>query len=231
MNKVILPFLLFLASCSQHNEDVRGINFEPMYPEDMQLVETTNSSGTIFNASQGNLFSMETKAQMVGDIITVAFSESFQATKSQNAATSRTLDSSVTLPSALNLLLSDGLLGVPKTAAELSANLTAGSANKFAGSGTSAQSNSLTGQVSVHVVRVFQNGNLEILGQKKLTLNNGDEYIRVHGIVRPQDIDAKNTVSSDRIANANIQYIGAGDIAASTKKGWYSKILDSVNPL
>ena len=117
------------------------------------------------------------------------------------------------------------------TAADLSAKLAASSANSFAGSGTTAQSNSLTGQVSVHVVRVFQNGNLEILGQKKLTLNNGDEYIRVHGIVRPQDIDGKNVVSSDRIANANIQYIGAGDIAASSKKGWYSKILDTVNPL
>ena len=228
MNKVIFPFLFLLANCSQHNEDVRGINFEPMYPEDMQLVETTNSSGTIFNASQGNLFSMETKAQMVGDIITVAFSESFQATKSQNAATSRTMDSAVTLPGALNLLIPNPLR---REMGGVSADLAAGSANTFAGSGTSAQSNSLTGQVSVHVVRVFQNGNLEILGQKKLTLNNGDEYIRVHGIVRPQDIDAKNTVSSDRIANANIQYIGAGDIAASTKKGWYSKILDSVNPL
>ncbi len=226
MNKAIFPFLLLLASCSQHNEDVRGINFEPMYPEDMQLVETTNSSGTIFNASQGNLFSMETKAQMVGDIITVAFSESFQATKSQNAATSRTTEGTMTLPGALDIIKPFGY-----TAAEFSARLAASSANKFAGSGTSAQSNSLTGQVSVHVVRVFQNGNLEILGQKKLTLNNGDEYIRVQGIVRPQDIDAKNTVSSDRIANANIQYIGAGDIAASSKKGLFSKILDNINPL
>ena len=83
----------------------------------------------------------------------------------------------------------------------------------------------------MHVVRVFRNGNLEILGQKKLTLNNGDEYIRVHGIVRPDDINEKNVILSDRIANANIQYIGAGDIAASGKKGWYSKILDNVNPL
>ena len=226
MNKVIFPFLIMLASCSQFNEDSRSTNFEPLYPQDMPLVEVNNSSGTIFNANQGNLFSMETKAQMVGDIITVAFSESFQATKSQNAATSRTLETSVTLPGALDFLLSDNT-----TAADLSAKLAASSANSFAGSGTTAQSNSLTGQVSVHVVRVFQNGNLEILGQKKLTLNNGDEYIRVHGIVRPQDIDGKNVVSSDRIANANIQYIGAGDIAASGKKGWYSKIIDKVNPL
>jgi flagellar L-ring protein precursor FlgH len=81
------------------------------------------------------------------------------------------------------------------------------------------------------VVRVFQNGNLEILGQKKLTLSNGDEYIRVHGIVRPQDINALNVVSSDRIANANIQYVGAGDIASSGKKGWLTRILDTVDPL
>ena len=167
MNKVIFPFLFLLASCAQHNEDVRSINFEPMYPEDMQLVETTNSSGTIFNASQGNLFSMETKAQMVGDIITVAFSESFQATKSQNAATSRTMDSSMNLPGALNLLIPNPLR---REMGGVSADLAAGSANTFAGSGTSAQSNSLTGQVSVHVVRVFQNGNLEILGQKKLKM-------------------------------------------------------------
>ena len=81
------------------------------------------------------------------------------------------------------------------------------------------------------MVRVFQNGNLEILGQKKLTLSNGDEYIRVQGIVRPQDINALNVVSSDRIANANIQYVGAGDIANSGKKGWLTRLLDTVDPL
>ena len=226
MNKSIIIFVFLLAGCAQHNEDLKGIDFEPMYPQDMPFMETNNQSGTIFNSAQGNLFSMESKAQMVGDIITVAFAESFQATKSQNAATSRSLDNSVTLPSIADLILPSRT-----NAADLSSRLKAGSENSFAGSGSSAQSNSLTGQVSVHVVRVFRNGNLEILVQKKLTLNNGDEYIRVHGIVRPQDIDAENVVSSDRIANANIQYIGAGDIAESSKKGWYSKILDNVNPL
>ncbi|MBT5001154.1 flagellar basal body L-ring protein FlgH [Planktomarina temperata] len=226
MKKIATVFLVMLAGCAQYNADRVSIDFEPMYPQEMPLVETNNRSGTIFNAAQGNLFSMETKAQQVGDIITVSFAESFQATKSQNAATSRSLDSSVNLPGVANLILPDRT-----NAADLSTKLAAGSENSFSGSGSSAQSNSLTGQVSVHVVRVFQNGNLEILGQKKLTLNNGDEYIRVHGIVRPQDIDAENVVSSDRIANANIQYIGAGDIAESSKKGWYSKLLDNVNPL
>ena len=192
----------------------------------MQLVAPSNISGTIFNSAQGNLFSMETKAQEVGDIITVAFAESFQATKSQNAATSRSLDSSLSLPGVMDLIIPDRT-----NAADLSTDLAAAAENSFSGSGSTAQSNSLTGQVSVHVVRVFRNGNLEILGQKKLTLNNGDEYIRVHGIVRPQDIDAENVVSSDRIANANIQYIGAGELDSPSKKGWYTKILENVNAL
>ena len=218
MHKIIPVLVIMLSGCAQHNADRVSIDFEPMYPQEMPLVETNNRSGTIFNATRGNLFSMESRAQMVGDIITVQFAESFQATKSQNAATAKSNDSSISLPTAL---------GTPELSTKLGSSL----ANTFSGSGSSTQSNSLNGQVSVHVVRVFQNGNLEILGQKKLTLNNGDEYIRVHGIVRPKDINEKNIVSSDRIANANIQYIGAGDIAASGKKGWYSKILDTINPL
>jgi len=218
MHKIIPVLVIMLSGCAQHNADRVSIDFEPMYPQEMPLVETNNRSGTIFNATRGNLFSMESRAQMVGDIITVQFAESFQATKSQNAATAKSNDNSISLPTAL---------GTPELSTKLGSSL----ANTFSGSGSSAQSNSLNGQVSVHVVRVFQNGNLEILGQKKLTLNNGDEYIRVHGIVRPKDINEKNIVSSDRIANANIQYIGAGDIAASGKKGWYGKILDTINPL
>jgi flagellar L-ring protein precursor FlgH len=218
MHKIVPVLVIMLSGCAQHNADRVSIDFEPMYPQEMPLVETNNRSGTIFNATRGNLFSMESRAQMVGDIITVQFAESFQATKSQNAATAKSNDSSISLPTAL---------GTPELSTKLGSSL----ANTFSGSGSSAQSNSLNGHVSVHVVRVFQNGNLEILGQKKLTLNNGDEYIRVHGIVRPKDINEKNIVSSDRIANANIQYIGAGDIAASGKKGWYSKILDTINPL
>jgi len=218
MHKIVPVLVIMLSGCAQHNADRVSIDFEPMYPQEMPLVETNNRSGTIFNATRGNLFSMESRAQMVGDIITVQFAESFQATKSQNAATAKSNDSSISLPTAL---------GTPELSTKLGSSL----ANTFSGSGSSAQSNSLNGQVSVHVVRVFQNGNLEILGQKKLTLNNGDEYIRVHGIVRPKDINEKNIVSSDRIANANIKYIGAGDIAASGKKGWYSKILDTINPL
>ena len=218
MLKIVPVLVIMLSGCAQHNADRVSIDFEPMYPQEMPLVETNNRSGTIFNATRGNLFSMESRAQMVGDIITVQFAESFQATKSQNAATAKSNDSSISLPTAL---------GTPELSTKLGSSL----ANTFSGSGSSAQSNSLNGQVSVHVVRVFQNGNLEILGQKKLTLNNGDEYVRVKGIVRPQDIGNGNIVNSNRLANAEITYIGAGELADTSKKGWLSKVFSVVSPI
>ena len=101
----------------------------------------------------------------------------------------------------------------------------------FDGSGSAGQNNSLKGELSVTVTKVFDNGNMEILGQKKLTLNNGDEYIRLLGVIRPEDINNQNTVQSSRIANAKISYTGAGDIADPSKKGWFSKLIDAVQPL
>ena len=59
----------------------------------------------------------------------------------------------------------------------------------------------------------------------------GDEYIRLLGVIRPEDINNQNTVQSSRIANAKISYTGAGDIADPSKKGWFSKLIDAVQPL
>lgn len=211
-------FLCFLSGCGTYIEDRRSIDYAPIYTP-TEITEEQPDFGSIYSANKGSLFAMESRANRVGDILTVAFSESFQATKSQNAATSRSSENSVTLPTVVENML-------PGT------DLFAGSGDStFTGSGSTAQSNSLTGSVSVHVVRVFDNGNLEIIGQKKLTLNNGDEYIRVSGIVRPRDISADNVVQSDRIANANIDYIGAGDIARTGKKGWYTRMLETISPI
>ncbi len=88
----------------------------------------------------------------------------------------------------------------------------------------------MSGFLSVTVMRVFDNGNMEIAGQKQLNLNNGDEYVRLTGIVRPQDITASNIILSNRIADAQITYIGAGDVADSSKQGWLSRTLRAIAP-
>ena len=207
-----------LAGCSTKVQEAASANFDPVYPMPSETLQSGFPTGTIYSPQKAGLFATDRRASRVGDILTVAFSESFQATKSQNAGSEKASSYQMQLPTVEPF---DGL------GPELSNSTT----QSFTGSGTAAQSNTLTGLVSVHVVRVLPGDNLEILGQKKLTLNNGDEYIRVHGIVRPEDITSNNVVQSDRIANAEITYIGAGDVADTGQQGWLSRILTAVSPI
>ena len=84
--------------------------------------------------------------------------------------------------------------------------------------------------MTVTIIKVFSNGNLEIKGQKKLVLNDGSEYLRLSGIIRPEDISASNTIASSNIADARITYTNAGVYADSTQPGWLSKIFRQVTP-
>ena len=99
--------------------------------------------------------------------------------------------------------------------------------NDFTGDAQASQSNSLNGSISVTVVDVLPNQNLVIRGEKWLTLNHGDEYIRLTGIIRSADVSPDNEILSTRIANARIQYSGTGSFARSQEKGWLAKFFSS----
>ena len=73
-------------------------------------------------------------------------------------------------------------------------------------------------------MRVLPNGNLVIRGEKWLTLNTGEEFIRLEGLVRPQDVSSDNTVESNRIANARIQYSGKGQTQEAQSPGWLNTL-------
>ncbi|PPR42178.1 MAG: hypothetical protein CFH30_00680, partial [Alphaproteobacteria bacterium MarineAlpha8_Bin1] len=109
-------------------------------------------------------------------------------------------------------------------------NLRAGTTQAFTGTGTAAQANTLTGTISVTVIRVYPNGNLEVKGERRLSYNSGTEYIRVSGVIRPEDISSSNTVSSTKVADAQISYTGTGDMNDSVTKGWLSRYFAYVSP-
>lgn len=209
-----------ISGCSPQVEDAVSRDYQPIYPMSSDVSDKL-PDGSIYSTQAAGLFATDRRASKIGDILTVSFAESFQATKSQNAATSKSSSNKISLPGI-----------IPGSDLERISNaLTSSSDRSFTGSGSTAQSNSLTGQISVHVVRVLPGGNLEILGQKRLVLNKGDEYIRVSGVVRPEDISADNVILSDRIASANIQYIGAGDIADPANQGWLNGVLTAISPI
>ena len=221
-NRYKISLLIFtsiiLAGCASHVEDRASIDFEPIIPENMNLPNQNSNTGGIYNESGGGLFATDRRAGQVGDILTVALSEDFTASKSQSATSAKSDSFKVDLPNLLDPGGDQALLD-------------SGAETAFSGSGSAAQTNSLRGEISVTVMRVFSNGNMEIMGQKKLHLNNGNEYVRLSGMIRPQDISANNIVQSSRIANAKIAYLGVGDIADTGQKGWLSRALSSISPL
>ena len=223
---VAVLFAKALTGCSTYVSQLEGQAFEPVDPA-VSLVNEKPSNGAIFRAGQSGLFATDQRARRVGDILTVTFNEIFAATKAQTAASSKVDAFAVTLPTGLPNILTGGF---DKDAGGNGAGLTAGTNRTFAGAGNAAQSNSFTGSLAVTVTRVFPNGNMEVAGQKEITLNNGNEYVRVKGIVRPEDISATNIVSSTRLADAQIRYTGSGHLADTSKPGWLSQFVRAISP-
>ena len=175
--------------------------------------------GSIFQADMANSLYSDVKARRVGDIITVNLQENTRATKSAGTSTSK--DSQVDVNPII------GLGGNALNIGSQSVQLGVGATNEFSGDASANQSNNLSGNISVTVMKVFANQNLLVRGEKWLTLNNGNEYIRLTGVVRPADVSPTNEIDSTKIANARIQYSGTGTFASAQKEGWLTRFFSS----
>ena len=206
-----------LSGCSTYVEEVNNQQFKPLRPSFEEFERVEPSNGSIYSTSSSGLFSSDRRAKKVGDILSVTLSETFSSNKAVTNSSAK----------ADNIGAEVGPTGFMKNF-RLSGSVA--KTNSFAGSMATNQSNSLSGTLSATIVRVFPNGNLEIKGQKKLRITEGTEYIRLSGIIRPEDISTTNTVSSAKIAEAQIEYVGAGILDSATKPGWGSKIFRAISP-
>ncbi|WP_266171288.1 flagellar basal body L-ring protein FlgH [Dyella subtropica] len=176
------------------------------------------SDGAIYHADQGMELFADPRAHRVGDILTIALVESTQASKKATTSTSKKDKTSIGAPT---------LLGQSVTLGGKPVDITTNGDRTFDGSGNSSQSNQLTGQITVTVAQRLSNGNLLVRGEKWLTINQGQELVRISGIVRPQDIGQDNSVPSTRVADARIAYTGRGTLAEANTKGWLSRFFSS----
>jgi len=188
-------------------------------PTPYQAPASVPADGSIFHAAAGYApLTSGARAAQVGDILTIMLVERTQATKSHSASTDRSGSVGLSPPTS-------GPLKFLK-----STSLTASGGGKFDGKGGAEQSNQLNGAISVTVAAVYPNGTMLIRGEKNLTLNRGDEQIRISGLVRVQDIDLDNTVPSTRVADAKITYAGTGEIARASRQGWLSHFFSILSP-
>ncbi|MBN1005243.1 flagellar basal body L-ring protein FlgH [Amphritea pacifica] len=216
---LIFATTLMLGGCVSAPPKPDNPHFAPVRPPAMQAPREV--TGSIFNAATSNSLYSDGRAHRVGDIITVVLQESTSSSKSNKTTVDKS--NSQTLGSPTVLGIQPTVFGKPLSVSS------GDSSTAFDGEGKSDMSNSLDGNITVTVHEVMPNGLMVVKGEKWLTLNQGDEYIRVSGMIRPQDISTSNTVYSTQLADARITYSGSGALNDSNSMGWLSKFF--IGPL
>ncbi|VVC77101.1 Flagellar L-ring protein [Aquicella siphonis] len=203
-----------LCGCSPHWMDEAGLRDETVYPATFPIDNPPppKTNGSIYQAGHEISLYQDHVPGRIGDILTVRLEESTQGEKKAKMKTNKKTANTFTLPS-----IEKGHI--------YGRDVSLDSDMQFDGDGESNQQNKLHGTISVTVTRVLSNGNLVVQGESWLTINQGREYIRLTGIVRREDIDASNTVSSQRLADARISYSGTGQVSNAARGGIITQFL------
>ena len=111
------------------------------------------------------------------------------------------------------------------------ADVEASGGNTFNGKGGANASNTFNGTLTVTVDQVLVNGNLHVVGEKQIAINQGTEFIRFSGVVNPRTISGSNTVPSTQVADARIEYVGNGYINEAQNMGWLQRFFLNLSPM
>ena len=211
----MLSAVVVLTGCATTPQELS--EFEPIV-RPVAPPKPAYSNGSLYQVSSLSLFE-DAKPYRIGDILTIVLNESTSASK--KAATNTKKEDSVdtTVPTLGGLAPTHNGVSIFDIATDTD--------REFKGTGDSSQSNSLSGEITVTVVDILPNGNLVVQGEKWFTLNQGKEYIRIAGVIRPSDVAENNSISSTKLADAQIAYSGEGFVADSNTQGWFNQFISS----
>ncbi len=212
---ILISISVLLGGCATTPQELA--DFEPIVrPVAPKPPSYTN--GSLFQQNTVSMF-QDPKPYRIGDIITIKLQESTSASKSAGTSTSKEDELSMAAPTFFGL--------TPTHNGSNLFEMNVAPEREFSGEADSSQSNSLSGEITVTVVDILPNNNLVVQGEKWFTLNQGKEYIRIAGVVRPQDVLPDNTLASSKLADAQIAYSGEGFLADANEQGWFGQFLNS----
>lgn len=219
MSKRLL--LLFVAFISAACATVPPTNVhQPMTARPVPRAELATTSGSIFQNGNVRPLFEDRRARYVGDTLRINITENTSASTKSNSKAERTSGISAS---------AGPIIGLPGKSFQ-GMELAASSSNTFDGKGESAANNVFTGSITVTVIEVLPNGNLLVSGEKQVAIGQGQEYIRLSGIVNPSFLDAANAISSAQVADARIEYKESGYISEAQIMGWLARFFLSVMP-
>ncbi|HBF08378.1 MAG TPA: flagellar basal body L-ring protein FlgH [Gammaproteobacteria bacterium] len=218
---LFLTLSLFLQGCAGPQIIPDDPEYAPVIPNIPAPQGPQN--GSLFQSTGLSLWN-DQRARQVGDILTVILEES--TTSSKSSATSVVKDGSFSMgaPTIMGTTPSTKLLS---RLSPITLESEASAARDSSGEAAANQQNNLSGQLAVTVQQVLPNGVLVIKGEKWLQLTEGQEFLRISGLVRPSDVRQDNSVSSTKIADARITFSGEGQFADAHKVGWLARFFNS----
>ncbi|AMO76945.1 flagellar L-ring protein precursor FlgH [Pseudomonas citronellolis] len=202
--------LLLLGGCASFNEMLPEEDSSAYQPPTLDYSLPPTTGGGLYRPGYYGGLVQDQRALRVGDVLTVVLEEQTQSSKSAGTSFDKSSSLGIGIPT---------ILGHSYDRLESSAD----SSRDFKGDAKSEQQNSLRGAIAVTVHQVLPNGTLVVRGEKNLRLNQGSEFIRLTGLVRVEDINRNNQVSSQNVANANISYAGRGVLNDSNSAGWLTR--------
>jgi flagellar L-ring protein FlgH len=186
------------------------------------------ANGSIFQSAQPVNYGYQPlfedrRPRNVGDTLTIVLQENVSASKSSSANASRDGKTNFGFDTTPRYL--QGLFGNARADVDTSGG------NTFNGKGGANASNTFSGTLTVTVDQVLVNGNLHVVGEKQIAINQGTEFIRFSGVVNPRTISGSNTVASTQVADARIEYVGNGYINEAQNMGWLQRFFLNLSPM
>ena len=212
---------LLLAGCNT-TPPKRDPEFAAAPP--VAIPPVPRGNGSIYQAGYERSWFENVRARRVGDILLVDLVENTEASQTNDGSVDKSTSTSIVSPTLFGRGVSFSL---PFTDGQYNLGQSLQSDTAFAGDAQNTQNNEFSGSISVTVTEVLANGYLRVQGEKRIGMTGGNEYIRVAGIVRPEDIDEQNTVQSTRIADATLVYVGDGQVSDASKMGWLARFFIS----
>jgi len=229
MRNLWIPMVaLFAVGCVSHVKPYQPKKRHYKLPVPHAAFDAGKSKGSLFDpAGVGMRLTTDARAQSVNDVVVVVIDEQATARRNTGTETTRQDSQSLQLTNFLGLvakLQAEDPDFKGETAVQIAQAAT------FKGEGKTSRSDQLKATVPAMVRQVLPNGNLFIEGHRVVLLNQEENHFYISGVIRPEDIDGAGQVTSSRIADAQIEFTGRGDLSSASTKGWLSRLLDVIWP-
>ncbi len=188
------------------------------------------AEGSLYSPGTESSLYSDMRARNTGDVITILIEENLRGTKNASTSTSKKSDMNLGLTGILGLEFNEAMQPNYKGTVDATKAIGGASSDSFNGSGKTSRDASLRGTVSARVLQVLPDGNLFVEGTRELKINNETQFLILSGVVRPKDVTPDNTISSTKLADARIEYTGAGTLSEKQSPGWLGRILGTVAP-